>query len=87
MVKLGKYEATLGMSPMSVTVPGKYLKRKGEIEITVANTAADEIVAKRSVIYQHPLAEVGDMYQKRMAEFEEKAAKLSIGTATIEKLA
>ena len=87
MVKLGKYEATLGMSPMSVTVPGKYLKRKGEIEITVANTAADEIVAKRSVIYQHPLAEVGDMYQKKMAEFEEKAAKLSIGTATIEKLA
>ena len=85
-VKIGKFEATLGMSPMAVTVPGKYLKKSGTIEVTVANTAADEIVAKRDVIYMHPLAEVGDMYQQKMKEFEEKAAKLKIGTVTIEKL-
>ena len=29
---------------------------------------------------------VGDMYQQKMKEFEEKAAKLKIGTVTIEKL-
>ena len=85
-VKIGKFETTLGMTPMVATIPGKYLKKKGTVEITVSNTAADELVAKRDVIYMHPIAEIGDMYQQRMKVFEEMAAKLSIGTASIEKL-
>ena len=85
-VRIGKFEATVGMSPMSVTVPGRYLKKQGEIEITVANTAADEIVAKRELIHMHPIAELNPMYQQKMRVFEEAACGLKIGEAYIEKL-
>ena len=84
-VKIGKFEATLGMSPMSVTVPGKYLKRKGEIQITVANTAADELVEKYELNRSYPIAEVG-VYLEKMTKFEKEAQPLRIGNARIEKI-
>ena len=85
-VKLGEYEIPLGMSPMYATLDGTYLKKSGEIEITVANTAANEIYAKMDVISSHPRAEVG-AYQQRLDVTECRRPQLKFGKIKIEKLA
>jgi hypothetical protein len=84
-VTVGGEEFTLGMSPMAVTIDGRLLKRRGEITVTVANTAANEIIAKRSVIESFPPAEVG-VYAKKMYAFEERRAPLKIGKISIIKM-
>ena len=84
-VTVGGEEFTLGMSPMAVTIDGGLLKRRGEIGVRVANTAANEIIAKRSVIESFPAAEVG-VYAEKMYSFEARRAPLSIGKVSIIKI-
>ncbi len=85
-VKIGKTEKAMGASPMIAEIPGSSLARRGKIRLTVANTAADELVAKRDVIYQHPIYEIAPMYQERALAFEENARSFRFGRVFIEKL-
>jgi hypothetical protein len=78
-------EHPLGMSPMAVTVSGAELKASGEITVVVANTAANEVLAKDDIINSHPKAEVG-VYQDRTRVFEARRHPLKIGTVKIERL-
>ena len=84
-VKLGECEIPLGLSPMYSTLSGKHLTRDGVIEVTVANTALNEIYAKMDTINLHPKAEIGP-YAHKMEEFEKRRAPLNFGRVTIEKL-
>lgn len=83
-VRIGEREIPLGMTPMVAIVSGTDMKQSGEIEITVANTALNEIYAKMNVINSHPQAEVGS-YQYRMEPIESRRPPLRFGTVTIEK--
>ena len=85
-VKLGDTEKTMGISPMTAEFRGDTLSACGKIRLTVANTAADELVAKRDVIYQHPTFEIAPMYQGKALAFEEKAQGFRFGRVFIEKL-
>ena len=78
-------EHPLGMSPMEVTVSGAELKKCGELTVVVANTGANEILAKDDIINSHPKAEVG-VYQDRTRAFEARRHPLKIGTVSITKL-
>ena len=73
------------MSPMSFVADGGELRRQGELTVTVANTAANEIIAKLDVINSHPQAEVG-VYVEKMVPFEERRHPLRTGKIRIEKL-
>jgi len=84
-VTLGAKEHPLGMSPMAVTVSGDELSMDGKIKVVVANTAANEILAKDDVINSHPKAEVG-AYQDKTRIFEARRHPLKIGTVKIERL-
>ena len=85
-VTLGGEEHALGMSPMAVTVSGAELSKCGKLSVVVANTAANEILAKDDIINSHPIAEVG-VYQNKTRVFESRRHPLKIGTVKIEKLA
>ena len=85
VVRLGEKEYPLGMSPMSFVADGGELRRQGELTVTVANTAANEIIAKLDVINSHPQAEVG-VYVEKMVPFEERRHPLRTGRIRIEKL-
>ena len=76
---------TLGMSPMSFTVSGDRLEKRGSFTVTVCNTAADEIIAKDDVIRSHPKAEVG-VYHDKCLSFESRRYPMKIGKIRIEKL-
>ena len=84
-VTLGGAEHALGMSPMAVTVSGAELAKCGKLTVVVANTAANEILAKDDVINAHPYAEIG-AYQNKTRVFESRRHPLKIGTVKIEKL-
>ena len=86
LVKLGEREISLGMTPMVAIVNGSELKKYGDIEITVSNTALNEIYAKMDVIKSHPQAEVG-AYDIRFAYTEARRPELKLGRFFIEKLA
>ena len=86
-VKLGDYEIPLGMSPMYAIVDGRELSQNGEIAVTVANTALNEIHAKRYVINSMPEAERGLHYKKKLAEFEARIPELRFGRVFIDKMA
>ena len=81
----GRKIATVGLAPMQATVDGECLRRQGTIEITVANTAGNEIVAKDSVILSHP-AEVVGPYHKKSLIYEKLAPPLHFGEALIQKM-
>ena len=85
-VKLGGKVYPLGMTPMYTIAKGEDLARLGEIEITVANTALDELHAKRDIFESFPIAEQGVVYFKKLAEFEKRVPKLKFGKAYIERL-
>ena len=85
VVRLGEKEYPLGMSPMSFVADGGELRRHGEITVTVANTAANEIIAKLDVINSHPKAEVG-VYVEKTVPFEKRRHPLRTGKIRIEKL-
>ena len=84
-VTIGDLEIPLGMTPMTATFDGSCLKRHGEIEITVANTAANEIYAKMDIIEMHPKAELGN-YQSRLDVTECRRPPLKFGRVIIEKI-
>ncbi|MBQ2875995.1 MAG: hypothetical protein IJE25_03205 [Clostridia bacterium] len=84
-VTLGGEEHPLGMSPMAVTVSGAELSKNGKVSVVVANTAANEILAKDDIINSHPKAEVG-LYQDRTRIFEARRHPLKIGKIKIERL-
>ena len=84
-VRLCDHEIPLGMSPMYATFDGAHLKKCGEIEITVANTAVNEIYAKMDLISSHPKAEVG-AYQNRLDVTESRRPPLKFGKVKIERL-
>ena len=85
LVKLGECEISLGMSPMTATIGGAEFEKCGEIEITVSNTAVNEIHAKTDVITAHPKAEFG-AYVQRLAYTESRHPELKFGKVFIEKL-
>ena len=85
LVKLGEREISLGMTPMTAVICGAELEKCGEIEITVSNTAVNEIHAKADVITAHPKAEFG-AYVQRLAYTECRRPELRFGRVFIEKL-
>ena len=85
-IKLLEHRFSLGMSPMRAIVDGSLLKKDGEIEITVANTALNEIKKAKSFRHFYPAAELGP-YLVRIEEFEENPPKLTFGQVFISKMA
>lgn len=85
-VKVGDTEKTMGLTPMTCEISAKDLPSHGRITLTVTNTAADELCAKRDVIYEHPVNEIAPMYQRKALSFEENAQKFKFGRVFIEKL-
>ena len=81
----GKKLADYGLTPMVAIVDGVDLPQEGVIALTVANTAADEICAKRDVIAAYPAAEVGPYHEKSLA-FEQTRPQLRCGSLIMEKL-
>jgi len=81
----GKKLADFGMTPMVAVIDGDDILQEGVIELTVANTAADEILAKQETIAAYPSAEVGPYHQKTLA-FEQRRPALQCGELRIEKL-
>ena len=84
-VELSGKRFTAGMTPMYVPVPGELLEKRGLFNVTVSNTAANEVIRKNDVILSHPKAEVGN-YHTRILVFEERKPPLQIGTVRIERL-
>ena len=84
------YACDLGMSPMQATVPDGLLKKNGKITIALSNTAANEIVRKKSFIEEiFPPAEVGDYAMGECGEmpnFERRRHPLAFGRVRIEKI-
>ena len=85
-VKLGTLTVPFGMSPMEAIVDGASLRERGELEITVANTAVNEIRAKKHIIDGMPEAERGTHYMSKLAEFESRVPEFSLGEIFIDKL-
>ena len=85
-VKLGEREIPLGMSPIYAIVDGGALAEAGDITVTVANTALNEIAAKKYVIEAMPKAEQGEHYKKKLSAFEERKPEIRFGKVYIEKL-
>ena len=84
-VKLGEKVIPLGMSPMVAVVGSEHLKEHGELTVTVANTAVNEIAAKRYVIDSMPSAERGNHYMAKLSEFESRVPEFKLGKIYIEK--
>ncbi|MBR2950970.1 MAG: hypothetical protein IKC46_14130 [Lachnospiraceae bacterium] len=80
----GQKIATAGMSPVWAELPTEKLDQYGEIEITVANTAANEILAQKQVLHSLPAAELGPYYPK-MYPIEAARPGLTLGKVWIEK--
>lgn len=81
----GKVIADFGLNPMKATVLGENIPKKGIMEVTVSNSAADEVAAKESLIKSFPAAEVGPYYDK-IKEFEIQRPVLKLGRVIIEKV-
>ena len=81
-----KCVATLGMTPMEAIIYGADLKKQGVIEVTVANTAANEIIRKNDMIMSLP-PEVRGPYHAKSIEWEKDAPCLKFGSLKILKLA
>ena len=83
----GKQVATLGITPMEAIVSGDKLNKTGIIEITVANTSANEIVAKKELIDMHPYTIVGPLHwHERSLQFEKNAPAIKFGNVKIYKM-
>jgi len=81
----GERVAAVGITPMRALIPAEKLVQKGRIEIIVANTAANEILAKQDVINSWPKEEVGP-YHERQCQFEVSRPPLRLGRVVLEKL-
>ena len=85
-IRLGERVIPLGMSPMEAIIDGSLFEKSGELEITVANTAVNEIWAKHHIIDSMPSAERGNHYMKKLAEFESRVPEFKLGKVFIDKL-
>lgn len=83
-ITIGDRVFDCGMTPMYVTVPGTLMHKDGILHVTVANTAANEILQKNDLILSYPKAELG--YHSRILEFEKRRPPLKIGNVVIEKV-
>jgi len=81
----GKQVATVGITPMEAIIKGSDLKQDGIIEITVANTSGNEIVAKKDYFASLPKEIVGPYHAKSII-FEQFAPQIKFGTVKISKL-
>lgn len=81
----GKKVADFGLTPMTAFVSGADLTQNGRLELVLANTAADEIVAKGDVINSYPSAEIGP-YHAVSLEYEKRRPQLKLGLVRIEKV-
>lgn len=84
-VRTGDAEFSLGLSPMEKIIDGASIAHSGDILITVANTALNEIKAKENVYLPLPAAERGP-YLERLAVHEERVPELRFGKVYIDKL-
>lgn len=83
----GKLVATVGITPMEAIVTGDKLNKNGVIEVTVANTAANEIISNKNLIDMHPYTVVGpEQWNKISLQFEKNAPVIRIGNVKICKL-
>ena len=83
--ELGGKRYTFGTTPMEAIIEGGSLPRSGEIKITVANSALDEIQAKEHLKRFYPKAELGP-YLERIEEFEKKVPTLCFGKVYLSKM-
>ncbi len=81
----GTKTVTVGITPMEATIDGSELKERGIVEITVANTGANEIIAKESILSEEP-ATVFKTYHDKCIDFERKAPKIRFGGAEFFKI-
>lgn len=85
----GEQVAVLGVNPKVAFIPVGKLKTEGEIEITVANTAANEKVYRYRLYngdkYDYQKALVECDYETMALSFELDPAELKLGKVTIEK--
>lgn len=84
-VRLGGKTLTFGLSPMEAIVDGSLLKGSGELEITVCNTAVNEIKAKAYLKELYPKAEL-PFYVSKTEQFE-KNSLIKTGRIFISKMA
>jgi len=84
-VRIGGERYSFGLSPMQTVIDGASLKKSGTVEIDVANTPANEILAKLDVFTSHPVAEVGT-YNPKTTAFEARRAPLTFGEVKLKKL-
>lgn len=81
----GKQVATVGIEPMEAIICGCDLKKQGTIEITVANTAGNELARKNDMIMSLP-PEIRGPYHEKSIEYERKAPALKFGRVEMVKL-
>lgn len=79
----GEIKGTLGMKPAVLKLDN--IAKSGEIEITLSNTFANEIISKHDYILTLPEALVGP-YDRRCIKFEARKPKLNLGKVYIEKI-
>ncbi len=84
-VVLGGKRYVFGTTPMEVIIDGADIPSSGKIEITVANTALDEIQAKAHLKKYYPEAELGP-YLVRIEEFEKRVPELKFGKVMLTKM-
>ncbi len=84
-VRIGDAEFSLGLSPMEKIIDGASIAHSGDVLVTVANTALNEIKAKEHVYLPLPAAERGP-YLDRLAVHEERVPELRFGRVYIDKL-
>ena len=83
----GELVATVGMTPMETIVSGEKFNKQGIIEITVANTAANEIISKKHLIEKHSSMTIGPYHwHERSLQFEKNAPKIRFGKLKLHKM-
>ena len=85
-VTIGNLKIPFATTPMHYNISGDNLSTCGSFTVTVANTAANEIVFKNDVIESHPEAEVGVYHLTRLKPFELSRPDIKLGKIIIEKL-
>ena len=79
----GELVATVGMTPMETIVSGEKFNKQGIIEITVANTAANEIISKKYLIEKHSSMTIGPYHwHERSLQFEKNAYIMAMSPHT-----
>ena len=82
--------AVLGTTPMQAYIPAEKLQNSGEIEIVLANTAANEKVYRYNLNnnepYDYEKARHACDYETMALSFELEPAPLKLGKVTIEKI-